>query len=65
MGKLTKKEQRKSILEYFCLNCRQFVILQNKKGRLCNFRAMVILIKKIFDLFVSDDADWDYHSVHC
>ena len=50
--KLTKK-----VLENFCLNCHHFVILQNKKNPLPHFRAMVILIKKIFNLFVSDDAD--------
>ena len=55
--KLTKKEQKKSIFENFSLNCRHFVILQNKKNPFRYFRAIVIPIKKIFDLFVSDDVD--------
>ena len=62
--KLSKKEQKKSIFEYYCLNCRHFVILQNKKNPLRYFRAMVILIKKFFYLFVSDDADWEYRARH-
>ena len=62
--KLTKKEQKKSISEIFCLNWRHFLIFQNKKNPLRSFRAMVILIKKIFDLMVSDDADWGNRARH-
>ena len=47
--------------EQLCLKCRHFVILWNKKNPLRYFRAMVILIMKIFDLFLSDNADWGYH----
>ena len=62
--KLTKKEQKKSIFEKFCLNCRHFVILQNRNNPLRHFRAMVMLRNKFFDLFLSDDADWGYRVRH-
>ena len=57
--KLTKKVD-------FCifLNYRHFVILKNKKNLLRHFRSMVILIKKKFYLFVSDDADWGNRACH-
>ena len=51
-----------SIFENFCLNNRHFVIFQNKKNPLPHFRAIVILINKIFGLFVSDGADWGYRA---
>ena len=58
--KLTKKSKKVD----FCLNYRYFVILQNKKNPLRHFRAMVIVIMKIFDLFVSDDVDCGYRARH-
>ena len=53
-----------SIFENFCLNCRHFVIFQNEENLLLHIRAMVILIKKIFDSFVLDDADLGHRARH-
>ena len=41
-----------------------FNCIINKKNALRHFRAMVILIKKIFASFVSDDADGGYRACH-
>ena len=38
--------------------------MKNEENPLRHFRAMDILIKKLFELFVSDDADWGYCARH-
>ena len=62
--KFSKNEQEKVDFWKILFKLSPSWFLQNKKNPLRHFRAMVILIKRILDLFVSDDDDWVYRARH-